>query len=301
MSISLYEEHETSPGGGSSKQPGVLYKVPFDDYRALEGINNSSLHDMAKSPAHWQHAQENPREYNSPALTFGTLAHVAVLEPEALLERYVVMPDFEAELQGEYAKPKLSKAYREKVADFQKMSRGMEIVSKEDMTRALGVQRSVQQYANVFHSGRAEVVLRWQDEATGLWCKARPDYMRFGDDWGTIYDFKTTRDCTKFGRSIAEFCYDRQAAFYLRGARANGLDVQTFHFVCCETEPPYQVMSAPLDAETLADGDAQVDFLLGRVAECTRTGHFPVADSPDAFRKPAWAMRFRKDNDIEIT
>ena len=60
-------------------------------------------------------------------------------------------------------------------------------------------------------------------------------------------------------------------------------------------------MSAPLDAETLADGDAQVDFLLGRVAECTRTGHFPVADSPDAFRKPAWAMRFRKDNDIEIT
>lgn len=301
MSISLYEEHGTSPGGGATKHPGVIYKVPFEDYLALEGINNSSLHNMAKSPAHWKHEQENPREYKSKALTFGTLAHVAVLEPEALLERYIVMPDFVADLQVEYAKPKLSKAYRDKVAAFEKMAKGMEIVSKDDMTRALGVQRSVQQYANVFHSGRAEVVFRWQDEATGLWCKARPDYLRFGDDWGTIYDFKTTRDCSKFGRSIAEFCYDRQAAFYLRGARANGLDVGTFNFVCCETEPPYQVMAAPLDAETLADGDAQVSHLLQQVAECNRSGRFPVAVSPKSFSKPSWAMRFPKHNDIEIT
>ena len=125
--------------------------------------------------------------------------------------------------------------------------------------------------------------------------------MCIRDSTGTIYDFKTSRDCRDFGRSIANYGYDRQAAFYLRGCQALGLDVRSFWFVVAETEAPFGVMAAQLDPVTLADGDQQVRQLLLKVHECDKTGIWPSYERQDYWTKPAWAFKYKPKEAARLT
>ena len=103
---------------------------------------------------------------------------------------------------------------------------------------------------------------------------------------------KTTRNANEFGKSIARFGYDRQAAFYKMGAEAVGLPVDEFCFVVVESEPIHGCICAPLHPLTLADGELQNRKLLRQRAECRRSGDFPTNFDPDTLKKPPWAFVF---------
>ena len=287
MTFSEYEMMGTTTGGGGHV-PQIVDEMPFEDYRSIRLLNNSLLSQMAISPAHFKLARDYPTERNSAALRFGTLAHCGVLEEESIFNRYERIPPFENKIKAK--NPRATKAYKEQLAAFRETIAPKTAVAIDDFDRMLAVARAIGKYAPVFNGGTAESVFIWQDPDTGLWCKSRPDYLSFCGGLGTIYDFKTTRDCRDFGRSIANYGYDRQAAFYLRGCKALGVDASEFWFVIAETEPPYTVMAAPIDEATLADGEWQVQRLLRRVVECERANDWPAADSPRTFAKPAWAM-----------
>lgn len=72
--------------------PGVYYGLPEATYRSAHGVNISSLKKMAKTPRHYLAAIEEPQEPTSD-MEFGTLVHLAVLEPQRLTGSYVVRPD----------------------------------------------------------------------------------------------------------------------------------------------------------------------------------------------------------------
>ena len=75
---------------------GVIEKLPFDEYRNLDGINKSTLDLINKSPAlvEWQrNCPEDTTKEN--AGVFGNAFHTLILEPDEFEHRYIVFPNQE--------------------------------------------------------------------------------------------------------------------------------------------------------------------------------------------------------------
>ena len=70
----------------------VHYEMPDREYFAAEGISNSTLGKMKRTPAHCKYAMENPSEPTA-NMRLGSLFHTLVLEPEKYQERYHLAAD----------------------------------------------------------------------------------------------------------------------------------------------------------------------------------------------------------------
>src|SRR5690606_251862 len=144
--------------------------------------------------------------------------------------------------------------------------------------------------------GRAEQTLVWQDERTGVWCRARPDWLpdpRPGRRM-VLADYKTcaSADPDALSRAAASNGWHQQAAWYLDGARALGLagDDAAFVFVCQEKQPPYLVTVCQLDHVAMQIGAARNHRARCIWRHCRETGQWP-AWSADVVELtlPRWA------------
>ena len=297
--MSEYEFFGASTGGGGLVQD-MHGAMSFEDYRSIDALNNSLINHLAKSPAHFKHELEHPTERTSDALRFGTLAHAGVLERERLSERYAIIPPYEDVISA--VVPRSTNSYKAKVAEFRESVSPREAVTQEQWDRMEGVCTSIdacEPARLAFREGKPEQTLIWRDPDHHIWCKARPDFVKIGA--GMLCDLKTTRDASDFGRAVAMYGYDRQAAWYLRGARALGIDATTFFFVAVESTAPYGVTAAPLDPETLADGEAQIRHLLNVFARCMVTDEWPGYEQPETFAKPDWSFKFKREQKRMMT
>lgn len=150
----------------------------------------------------------------------------------------------------------------------------------------------------LFHSdgGLPEQSLFWVDEPTGVWRRARPDWLPSQRGGRLLIpDYKTTvsAEPRSLARSMANFGYFQQAAWYLDGIRALGLAEDTaFLFVCQEKTPPHLVTVVELDYDALRIGHEMNRKAIEVYAECTRTGHWPgYSDDVELISLPPWAAR----------
>lgn len=137
--------------------------------------------------------------------------------------------------------------------------------------------------------GKAELSVYWNDPATGVLCRCRPDWWREDD---VLVDLKTCEDASPegFAKSMANWRYDVQAPFYLDGVRqATGRKPRGFVFVAVEKKAPFAVGVYVLDSESLELGRAQYVADLRTYAECVRTGSWPgYGDKIQTISMPAW-------------
>jgi exodeoxyribonuclease VIII len=210
------------------------------DYHADPAISASQLKEISKSPFHyWKRYVDPDRSPSEPtaAMRLGSLVHCAVLEPKELLQRYAVGPD---------RRTKEGKATAEKM-----LADGIEPVSASDFEQALSMAAAVHSHSTagllLGMSGQAEQSFWWDDIATRLRCKCRPDWF----DGELIVDLKTCQDASPagFGKSVANFGYQIQAAHYLAGTLA-----KRFIFVAVEKTYPFAVGVYELDPEALVHG-----------------------------------------------
>lgn len=137
--------------------------------------------------------------------------------------------------------------------------------------------------------GEAEKSVYWIDATTGVLCRCRPDWWR---DDNVIVDLKTTEDASPegFAKSMANYRYDVQAAYYLDGIQqATGKRPKAFVFIAVEKKPPYGVGVYVLDSDSLELGRAQYQHDLRVYAECERSGIWPgYGDKIQTISLPAW-------------
>jgi hypothetical protein len=247
------------------------------DYHADPAISASHLHAVAVSPYHYRKRYLDPdRQPLEPtaAMRFGSLAHCATLEPNDLLQRYGVCG------------PRNTKAGKEQAAAM--AADGIEAVSEADMVVALSIAAAVRDHpaaAALLASGAAEQSIWWDDAATGLRCKCRPDWL----DGTTVVDLKTTTDASPagFARSVAAYRYHVQAAHYLAG-----LGAERFIFIAAEKTYPFAVGVYELDAAALTHGQALRDRDMRRIADCHAIGQWPAYGTGiETLSLPAWALR----------
>jgi exodeoxyribonuclease VIII len=143
--------------------------------------------------------------------------------------------------------------------------------------------------------GVAERSVYWLDKATGVLCRCRPDW------WvrkrGIILDVKTTEDASPegFGKSIANWSYDTQDAFYTDGCEAIGEPLRAFLFLAVEKSArvvdgkPLGVGVYQLDDAGRDVGRAKYREDLAVYAQCQATGIWPCyGDNVQAISLPQW-------------
>jgi exodeoxyribonuclease VIII len=167
---------------------------------------------------------------------------------------------------------------------------GIEPVSASDFEQALSMAAAVHSHPTagaLLQSGMAEQSFWWDDIATGMRCKCRPDWF----DGTTIVDLKTCQDASPapFGKSVANFGYQIQSAHYLAGTLA-----KRFIFVAVEKTYPFGIGVYELDAEALVHGSIARHNALQRIQDCRAIGEWPgYTDGIQMLQLPGWAL---KDN-----
>jgi hypothetical protein len=268
--------------------PGLYPDVPSDVYFSWRAASASLLKVIATGTmAHVREWMQAPEPEQTDAMAFGSALHAFILEPERFTERYFVSP-------------KVRRAGKEWEA-LLAASCGKRILWTDDLARmrlmlaALREQTRTRKLIRV--AGAFECCVVWDDEATGLRCKARLDkLLPKGHD--IILDYKSAESAEPmaFAKSAANYGYDIQAGFYTDGVKAaTGRDCR-FLFLAQEKEAPY--LSALFDAtddrcEPMAAECGRVKYREGmaRLAQALATGVWEgFGDDVFPLQLPAWAV-----------
>lgn len=147
--------------------------------------------------------------------------------------------------------------------------------------------------------GKPEQTLIAQDPDSGVWLRARLDWMPDPHSAirPVIFDYKTTKSAypASFARSMYDFGYHIQAAFYADLYLAlTGVDAP-FLFIGQEKEPPYLVSVCQPDAEAMRAGRQKVREAIDIYAACSAVDEWPgYPDAIHTISLPPWA-RARED------
>lgn len=267
---------------------GLIEGMPFEDYLAVDALSASGLKQLARSPWHYRNRVDIEP---TPAMLRGTLAHCAVLEPDAMAERYVVVPadaprkPSQAQWRAKNPSPE-SAAAMAWWEDFMARNNGRALVPSDAyslcqaQTQAVAAQPEL---AELLRSGSGEVSIFWIDETTGIYCKARPDWLP-DPQGGRIkpLDLKTCIDESPsgFGRAAARLRYDLQAAHYTAGIEAvTGWTVEAFVFGAVSSKPPILAVPYVLTDEIRDQGRDERRELMERLAWCQRENEWPAYGS----------------------
>lgn len=254
-------------------------------------ISSSGIKVLLKrTPAHFKHnwMMSDSVDEEKESLRFGSLCHLALLEPAKFRSRYVISPDF-----GDM-RSKTNRALRD---DWLKDQGDSLIVTDKDYQRITGIIESILAHpkaAKALEGGSPEISGYFRDPVTGMKCRIRPDIYHF--DKRVLIDFKTTRDAGKasFSRDIAEYMYDVSLAFYHDGIRAITGEEPLFDtLLAVEKEPPYAVSFLNVKPGTIERGRAWYQHGLSALKECLEKGMWPGHQRTEIedIEVPGWAMR----------
>lgn len=269
--------------------------LPNEAYHAAAGHSSTYLRTaLRKSP--WYAAEQRRRGHvETASQAFGTMAHTAILEPEALESRYLFAPGIDARTKA--GKERLAELEAEAAASGRQLLREEPdaVVQLQKDAHSHPVVRAV--FQREHHVERS---LWWKDEASGLLLKARPDL--YVPDWsethGLMADLKSSQDCLKpaFQRSVARYGYAQQAAQYVAGFEALHGKPCHFAWIVVEASEPHEVSVFFAD-EWMASGEADFRKACELVARCERTGVYPRAYGGKAvvLEMPSWAQNGEND------
>ena len=234
----------------------------FNDFRSY--ISSSDIRRLLRSPSHFK----NPTAIDTAATRFGTLAHAFVLLPHIAEARYRAR----AEVDG---RTKEGKAVRDWEASLA-AQQGVEFVSKADYDAAVSIGTSVRTHlgcASLLAGGVAEVSGITSD-FLGINARIKPDYRTDS----AIIDLKTCADARgdAFVRSVLNYGYDVQAAYYLDVAEAIDGKKRKFFWCAVEKDTPFAVSVYEASDAMIERGRAQYKRAIELYKECATYDVWPA-------------------------
>lgn len=232
------------------KWSGML-DISFDDYKKAPGLNFHGLKEFYRSPAHYRVYRDESivEKKETPAMRMGRLLHKATLEPELFLQTCVEGPEVSS---------KNTKIWRDFVASHP----GKDVLDAKDRNKLIGMSNAIlgnKWASRMLHRGKGERSLFVRDPETGVLLKARTDFLSAVING--IVDLKKCQDARffQFRKSVRNYMYHCQAAFYLKVANLLNLEKEAFVLIAVEEEPPHGVVTYQLGRDTLITGENWVD------------------------------------------
>ena len=274
-------------------KPGIYRSIPSEAYHAGPGVSKSGLWTIEKqSPMHYKFPL--PRDEDSTQAKavrdFGNASHIAILEPNR----------FEAAV---YRGPDDRRGNKWKDAEEFCRIEKKTLLTSDQFDRVLAIRDAIHadSWINAIITGGEPVIEAsgyWIDQATGELCRCRPDLYR--PDLGIILDLKTSESAhpDAFARSVVNYGYHAQEAFYSDGWQSCGQQVAGFVFLAWEKKSPYAHALYELPPSIVEEGRAMMTKAMATYAECRKANRWPgYADGVTELPIQRWAYRLTKAPD----
>ena len=265
------------------------YDQSFADYRAAEGLNKSGIDKLLLCPAEYKAMLDQPAE-PTPAMKFGTYFHSRVLTPELCNSQHHI----------QLADPRTKEGKAEKAAAE---NDGLTVVSQADFDKAGAMLNSLHSHPKIDAllsrlPGDPEVSVYWDMDVDGdaIQCKGRVDRLAILPSGEVVaVDLKTTSGHLTpdaISRAVATYGYHRQSWWYVHGLAAQGLAVNAFVFVFCQTCAPYLCTAVTLDAEAEALGRRECEMAARIYRDCKAKNEWPsYSQDVEEVGLPLWYDR----------
>lgn len=272
MNIITYEELTPELARAGCLVTGM----PNDAYHAYEGISKSGLDLIARSPAHYAYkAASEP----SRAMVIGSATHSAILEPEQFDKQYMLLRD---------VTDRRSSVYKQAAEQFgaDNVLTGTEADSVIGMRESVRLNSTAVEFLDA--DGYVEVAAFATDPTTGVLVKCKFDKLL--KDLRSV-DLKTTQDLRDFTKSVANYRYHVQQAYYSDVfAWATGLQLESFDFLAVEKDAPNASRLFRLDTPSIDYGRKLYRQALDLYAECLAHNEWPMpAGDLEYITLPSWA------------
>ena len=252
---------------------GIHYQMDEKEYRMAPAIAGSDAKKILPplTPAHYAaHMAGELKREPSKAMMLGTMAHVAVLEPNKLDASFVEKPEGK---EGDF-RTKEGKEWKAKMSNTP-------ILDADEARAVRGIRDSIAAHdaAKTLLAGCDSEVAMFAEHRTGLWIKGRVDALKVeSDNEAIICDVKTTSagaDYGTFSRQAASLNYHVSAAWYSHLAGLNGLPPCRFYWIAVETSAPFAVAVYEIHPDALDLGVGLMNDALGLIAQCEDEGVWP--------------------------
>jgi hypothetical protein len=203
-------------------KPGVYYNMPAKEYFAAEGLSNSGMKELDRSPHHYQTAKRIGKEPTT-AMIEGSAKHLAILEPDRFDDMV------------------FSHSYKTSKSNAE----GQLFLHSDTIAEVKTIATTVQNHpiaSGLLRDTRKEISLFWKDPDLDIMCKARIDALN--PLHNLIIDIKSCKDASMaaFKKQVANLKYHWQAYWYLTGAEILfNISTLKFVFICIEGAPTYSI------------------------------------------------------------
>ncbi len=258
--------------------------MSYEEYRSLPGINVSSLKELRRSPLHYRHRLAHPK--TSDALTLGTAAHVATLEPHRYSQAFAV---WDRKTETGRSAPRTGKAWDTFLEEYTNHT----ILTVDEHETAQAIARAVRSdptAARYLRRGLPEVSMQW--EAHGALLRGRVDWLTEIDGVDVVVGLKTTRDCRpgEFSRQAHRLGYHLQWAYYHDGFAAITGRVPQMIEIVVESAAPYAVAVYTIPEPVLNLGREEYEEALTLLRHCEQSGQWPgPVEHETELALPMWA------------
>ena len=232
-------------------------------YHAHPALSASGIKEFLRSPMHYKHRyidKNVPKPTD--AMRFGTLVHLALIEPKKFRENMAIEPDCRRN----------TNQYKDWLGGLRPTA---VVVSTEEAEAIVGMKKSLESHPNamdLLERGIAEHSMYF--ERDGISCKSRPDFLH---EDRLLVELKTARDASYefFHREIWNRRYDVQAAWNIDAANQVFGDIRSLSFIVIEKEPPYPVAVYVADDFVVEMGRETYKKMLPRFKECLESNTWP--------------------------
>jgi len=268
--------------------PAIIEGMPSEEYHACTELSKHDLDKVAISPLHFKTYKAEPQEATE-AMQIGTLVHTAILEPDLFSDSFLLAPD--CDKRSKEGKDRWKTAQEEAELSGKIVAPEQTIKNIRLMAESVFAHRSAK--LALSSGGMVEASIFARDPETGVAIRSRPDLITKGN---SIVDVKTCQvekgGIAEFAKSVANFRYDVQAAFYLDICKLAGLEKTAFVFIVIEKEAPFAVATYQLDEDSIAAGRAQYRKNLAFYAECLKNDEWPCySQGVEVISLPKWKLR----------
>ena len=265
------------------------------EYHLRTEVSKHDLDMIRRAPLYYQYRKANPSPPDD-EMNFGSLVHLALLQPHLLESSVAFLPDDAPNRVSERNRnaKKPSEATLEAIAwwdEWNAKTEGKQIVKPEAYEKVLGIQKSIManpSTAMFFHGEQLrEVSLFW--ERYGVPCRARLDILRPVE----IADPKTCGDASRvgFSKDMGKRRYAHQAEHYIDGAKANGYDIKAFTFIAVETTAPYLCAAHTIGESSLAVAKDENRRDILTYKKCIESGEWPnIKNNNEPLEAPIWSF-----------
>jgi hypothetical protein len=274
----------------------LIYGMPMSDYLAIEAASSGACKDLASmSPYAWR----NRAQTSTPAQLLGTLAHMAILEPERFGESVVqpsvdlrtnagkeALVDWLTAIVGEPTVRPPAKSATGTILDLYLAelrprldSVGIIVVTEDQRDLCLGMRDAVLSRSHtrtvIEAEGRIEVTGLCTDPDYEIPCKVRPDKLLLGEP--IIISLKTAQSVAErdYLRASWKYGYAGSAWFYARMLHEITGEKHKYWELAVESDQPHDCALYEYSDTEIAQGEDMMRRGMETYRTCTESGLWP--------------------------